>query len=210
MVHSQLYMSGNHPSAKGNAMELSNRKLSGKQPANILWLKRQLDKITQTSDLNYSGKKKHNNPYILSLMINKMNHILIKNWGIKEICMEMHHYLKNNVIQVNPISTNVIVHSIPAERERERVREHTWATYPSAVADLWTSFLSVKKLMILEGGMVNCRPKIVSDAWFTGLDLAEFPGKNILRRKTENKNLSPKIMASTLWRLREKQKSWKR
>lgn len=89
-----------------------------------------------------------------------------------------------NIIQVNPIYTNVIVDNCIFNKDRE----HTWATYPSAVADLWTSFLSVKKLIILEGGIVNCRPKIVSDAWFTGLDLAEFPVKNILKRKTKSKN----------------------
>jgi hypothetical protein len=42
-------------------------------------------------------------------------------------------------------------------------KEQTCATYPRAVADLWTSLLSLKKLIFLKGSRVKCRPKIVKD-----------------------------------------------
>ena len=55
-------------------------------------------------------------------------------------------------------------------------REHTWATYPKADADLWVSFLSLKKLIFLNGSTFKFRPNIVKDPWLTGLDPEEFPG----------------------------------
>ena len=62
-------------------------------------------------------------------------------------------------------------------------KEHTWATYPRAVADLWTSFLSVKKLIFLNGSTVRCRAEIVKDPWSIGFDSAEFPEKGKRERE---------------------------
>lgn len=79
---------------------------------------------------------------------------------------------------------------------KQRQKLLTWPTYPRAVADFWTSFLSVKKLIILKGSIVKCKPKIVNVPWFAGLNRAELPGK--VGKETEKLDNQTRITAGYL------------
>ena len=45
----------------------------------------------------------------------------------------------------------------------------------------------MKRDIIFKGSMVKCRPEIVKDPGFTGLDAQKFPGNVIFKNQKENK-----------------------